>query len=456
MLRSVSILSLVVVSLTSFSQEVIFDHIHEHDGAIYLTEQNGEEVLLDAHGHELQLHDVFRMSMEDIKQNGWGNSITAEGRAGKRNDDGPTFNLTYLDQVNGTGVGFDDPNLGAERRAALEAAFAYYASVIEDYGSADIEIRESFSANPMSNPFGYSAAYYFGSKGFNQPFTKAHITSGNDPYGPYPDGYIQFNFHPNLNYNYVVNANPGQDQYDFYTIALHEILHLLGFTSYATASGESAASEDVFTSFDGFLAGYNKDALFLVSGSGPTTEVATPEDGALTNNQVWFELYEGQHAPVFSPNPFSGSSLDHFDNGRSDHGEYLMHPSLTNGDAFKLLHEDEVRVLEQLGYTVNYSIATSIDEHVAHEAPAKVRSGLYPNPAFNSEPVQIELGDVDANEVLVIVYDMMGRESYSKVILNRGAGPVTAIDPNNNLTPGMYIVIGSTDDELFNEKLVIR
>jgi hypothetical protein len=57
---------------------------------------------------------------------------------------------------------------------------------------------------------------------------------------------------------------------------------------------------------------------------------------------------------------------------------------------------------------------------------------------------------------LVIVYDMMGRESYSKVILNQGSGPITAIDPYHNLSPGMYIVVGSSNDELFNEKLVIK
>ena len=181
-----------------------------------------------------------------------------------------------------------------------------------------------------------------------------------------------------------------------------------------------------------------------------------PDDGTLTSNQVWFELYPGQFAPVFSPDPFNGSSLDHFDNGRSDHGEYLMHPSLSKGNAFKLLHEDEARVLETLGYAVNFSIATSIDELSDVDAPARVLSGLYPNPAHNHDNIQIELGDVQGDEILVIVYDMMGRESYSKVILNKGSGPVTAIDPYNNLTPGMYIVIGSTKDELFNEKLVIK
>lgn len=456
MLKAVIFISLLTFSLSSVAQDVIFDDMHIHDGAIYSKNVDGQEVLMNNHGELISIHDVFRLSPEEVKAEGWGNSIRAEGLAGKRSDEGPTFNLTYLDQVNGTGVGFDDPSLGAERRAALEAAFAYYASLMLDLGEADIEIRESFSAHPSTNPFGFSAAYYFGSKGFNQPFTKAHLTSGNDPYGPYPDGYLQFNFHPTLNYNYVIDAFPAQNEYDFYTIALHEILHLLGFTSYATENGESAASEGVYTSFDGLLIDYNKNPLFEVTGSGPTTAVAPPQDGALTNDQVWFELYEGQHAPVFSPSTFGGSSLDHFDNGRSDHGEYLMHPSLTNGEAFKLLHEDEVRVLEQLGYDVNYSIATSIDNIESENAPTKVRSGLYPNPAYNSDPIQIELGQVDGDEVLVIVYDMMGRESYSKVILNRGAGPLTAIDPYNNLKPGMYIVIGSSKDELFNERLVIR
>lgn len=457
MLRITIIISILTFSLNSLAQEVIFDDMHSHDGAIYLTEIDYQEVLMNDHGELLPTHDVFRLSNEEIRSNGWGNSVSAEGIAGKRGDDGPTFNLTYLDQVNGTGIGFDDPNLGSQRRAALEAAFSYYASILEDFGEADVEIRESFSAHPSTNPFGFSAAYYFGSKGFNQPFTKAHLTSGNDPYGPYPDGYLQFNFHPALNYNYVVEANPSQQQYDFYTIALHEILHLLGFTSYSTENGESAASEHVYTSFDELLSDYNKEPLFEVIGSGPTTEVSLPQDGALTNDQVWLELYEGQHAPVFSPSSFGGSSLDHFDNGRSDHGEYLMHPSLTNGEAFKLLHQDEVRVLEQMGYAVNYSIATSIDEEISTgDAPTSVLSSLYPNPAYNSDPVQIELGQVDGNEVLVIVYDMMGRESYSKVILNTGPGPATAIDPYNNLKPGVYIVIGSSNDELFNEKLVIR
>lgn len=453
--KNILILSLLFASSVTFGQSIMFDLPHHNDEAIYLKEVNGDEILVDAHGNPIVAHEVFRLTAEEIKSRGWGNSISNDNEYDSRNET-VAFNLTYLDQVNATGVGFDDPNLGEARRNCLEAAFAYYASALEDFGEADIEIRESFSANPSSNPFGFSAAYFYGSKGFNEPFTQVHITTGSDPTGAFPDGYLQFNFHPNLNYNYNVNAEPSNQQYDFYTIAMHEIMHVLGFTSYSTESGESAASPQVYTSFDEFLTDYAKDPVFEVSGSGSSTVVETPDDGVLTSNQVWLELYPGQHAPVFSPSSFNGSSLDHFDNDRSEHGEYVMHPSLTNGESFKLLHEDELRVMEKLGYTVNYSIATSVDEHLVDEAPSQVRSSLYPNPAYNAQPVQIDLGDVDGDEVLVIVYDMMGRQSYSKVILNRGPGPIIAIDPYHNLTSGMYIVVGSSNDELFNQRLVIK
>jgi hypothetical protein len=130
-----------------------------------------------------------------------------------------------------------------------------------------------------------------------------------------------------------------------------------------------------------------------------------------------------------------------------------MHPSLSRGQQFRLLNDHEVTVLGLLGYDVDHSMATAIDNNDEFEG---VDGNLYPNPASHQGPVQINIGKVKEQEILVVVYDMMGRQSYSKVILNQGAGPVTAIDPYNNLAPGMYVVVGSTRDELFNQKLVIR
>lgn len=452
MLRSLIIIFWICTASMVYGQGVMFDESHENDGAVFAKNVNGAEFLVNESGNPIPFNDVFRLDLENRIEAGITKVVNGSSDESRTAEPKLVFNLTYLDQVNGTGKGFDDPALGEQRRAVLEAAFAYYAATIQNIGSCDMEIRESFSGNPNSNPFAYSAAYYFGSKGFNRPFTQSHIVSGNDPYAAYQDGYMQFNFHLGLNYNYDQHVQPSIQQYDFYTVALHEIMHILGFSSYSSASGESAASPQVYTSFDESLTDQYKNALFKNSGS----EISTPDEGTLTNNQVWLELDAGAFAPVYSPNPFNASSLDHFDNSRSEHGGYIMHPTLSKGDAFKLLHEDEVRVLEKLGYSVNYSIATDIGDRFSGDAPYNVASGLYPNPAYVSDPVRIDIGDVKGEQILVIVYDMLGKQSYSKVILNSGPGPVTAIDPYQNLAPGMYIVIGSTKDELFNEKLVIR
>jgi hypothetical protein len=441
-----------------FAQEILFDDPHQTDGALFLKLHNGKEVAFNAAGTIAEVDPVFQQSMQSRKAKGLTVGISSDGTRSNRlnGESGPTFNLTYLDQVNASGIGFDDPIYGAQRRATLEAAFAYFSSSMLDVGEAEIEIRASFSGAPNSSPFAFSGAYYYGSKGFNDPFTVRHITTGNDPSGSYPDAYIQFNFHSGMNFSYEVDGTPAADQYDFYTVTLHEIMHLLGFSSYCTADGVSAASPNVFTSFDGNLVDFEKNPLFQLTGTGASATVSRPATSLFTNNLLWFDLGSGRVAPVFSPVSFNGSSISHFDNGRTTHGEFVMHPSLSRGQSFRHLHEDEVGVLERIGYTMNYSLATSIEDEEGNGPVNQSFSGLYPNPATSDYGVQINIPEINTPEILVIVYDMMGRESYSKVILNQGSGPITAIDPYHNLSPGMYIVVGSSNDELFNEKLVIK
>ncbi len=167
------------------AQHVDFDHMHASDGAIFLKSVDGTDVLYNAQGNEIEVHPVFRMGISERKELGVLKSISSQDgiTSGRDDHEGPTIHITYLDQVKNTNAGFDHPTLGEQRRNTLEAAFQYYASIIEDAGEAEIEIRESFTANPNSNPFAFSASYYFGSKGFNSPFTAEHILSGNDPYG---------------------------------------------------------------------------------------------------------------------------------------------------------------------------------------------------------------------------------------------------------------------------------
>ena len=60
-------------------------------------------------------------------------------------------------------------------------------------------------------------------------------------------------------------------------------------------------------------------------------------------------------------------------------------------------------------------------------------------------------------EILVIVYDILGNELYSKVIVSGFIGDtVTAVDPGSNLKPGIYTVTGTNGNILYQQKLIIQ
>lgn len=434
------------------AQEEHFDHSDPKKAIIESTIHNGRPAYKNGYGEVLRSSSVYDMPLEEQIELGYTQRVTAEdGSEFKSNgaESGSAFNLTFLDVVNNTNKGFDDPELGEARRNILSKAFAYYAGIINNQGIADIEIQTSTHQN--FGAFASSASYYFSSAGFNDGLVAKHLISGFDPAGGVADGYIQFNFA--YNYSYSLNSAPPSNQYDFYTVCLHEILHVLGFSSFCNANGGTQApSPNVFTSFDKYLMIQDGQPFYIVSGSGAETTVAAANPNYVTNNQMLFLSGEGILSPVHSPSSFTGSSIDHFDNNRSNGGDYLMHPSLSRGVRIGSLHHDEAYVLAQLGFSINLSLATSIEQENMLDVSAKI----FPNPAIGNGGVSINLEGLQGNkEILVVVYDMMGKKAYSKVLVTEGDGVFTAIDPYHNLAPGMYIVIGSAKDELFNQKLMI-
>lgn len=83
---------------------------------------------------------------------------------------------------------------------------------------------------------------------------------------------------------------------------------------------------------------------------------------------------------------------------------------------------------------------------------------IYPNPALRTEQVNVKFsGLLPQEEVLVVVKDLEGRELYSKVVFTNTEGNVLeAFDPSHRLDGGTYIIIGSTKDEVYSKRLVVR
>ncbi|GAB4282711.1 MAG: hypothetical protein Kow0068_07430 [Marinilabiliales bacterium] len=83
---------------------------------------------------------------------------------------------------------------------------------------------------------------------------------------------------------------------------------------------------------------------------------------------------------------------------------------------------------------------------------------IYPNPAKASDNVYVDLSGFEVDkEVLVVVYNVLGEEQYSKVIFTSyNDNTVAAIDPYKRLSKGTYLIIGSSDDKVYKRKLIIQ
>ena len=154
---------------------------------------------------------------------------------------GVTFFVEYLDVTNGSGVGFDDPVLGATRRGTLMAVLNYVESVLPYSGFSFIEVQESETdgsgflgtAQPVFDPAATSCTVIY-------PIT--HLTTGIDPDPVRPDGIVLMDF------GYAWNSDlgpPTSVEYDLFTVLLHELTHALGFfsmSSHGSATRPGATS----------------------------------------------------------------------------------------------------------------------------------------------------------------------------------------------------------------------
>jgi hypothetical protein len=81
---------------------------------------------------------------------------------------------------------------------------------------------------------------------------------------------------------------------------------------------------------------------------------------------------------------------------------------------------------------------------------------VFPNPN-NGSNLNITVNTAKEQEVLVVVYDELGRESYSKVIYTgENIENTFAIDPSGKLKPGMYMVKATSEKNTFIRRLIVK
>ncbi|MGQ0829362.1 MAG: DUF11 domain-containing protein, partial [Bacteroidota bacterium] len=349
----------VFVSLTSFyaiAQQPSLNPTVNNEVGI----PSADMYVFDRFGDSVKLQDIFITS---------GNTRTASPCVAG------IFTVTFLDD--GTGEGFDDPILGAQRRTVVCQVMSDLSALIAAPGTpagvVQIEVRKS--GGLPSGVGGVASSYYLNSNLYTSGIIDGEvwktIIGRADSYANLTGGFIAPQaFHGFIHINFPTTTNPsGVDFHlnlaqpasasgkaDLYSVILHEITHTLGFYSNITSSGACVIpGRTLFSRYDTFLRTV-AGSTPLITMSGCYNALFNSTSAALISGcqNVVFQG-TGAAKPVYAPAGFQpGSSLSHFDqNCPTATAQYVMNSSLSAGVTKRRYTHEEANVLCDLGYFIS-------------------------------------------------------------------------------------------------------
>jgi len=110
--------------------------------------------------------------------------------------------------------------------------------------------------------------------------------------------------------------------------------------------------------------------------------------------------------------------------------------------------------LKQTDFNGNYRYFAPISISLSNLATIPFK--IYPNPVLAGQKLNIEMSEDSKNEeVLVVLFNQWGQEVYSKIVITSNDAVPYAIDVDNKLPGGVYFVIATSDDKIFNQRLII-
>lgn len=237
-------------------------------------------------------------------------------------------------------------------RSALESAARTLASAIVVDSPVTITYAVTGAKSPLSSTLASAGSDFVNDgSGFLQTVVQSKILSGNDANGSAADGTIDWNFGP----SWAFGSAASTSQYDFQSIAMHELLHTFGFLSNIDRAGSN--NGQVWTVFDSFVV--NSAGTRVINSNTYAWNSAYNANLTGGYNGLYFSgpqavaAYAGL-VPLYTPNPWEpGSSLSHLNDGVfSGSKEQLMNAVTSMGPGIRTLSPVELGVLADIGYTV--------------------------------------------------------------------------------------------------------
>lgn len=364
-----------------------------------------------------------KFALRDLQINPNGSGVTGQG--GKLIGSGQTINSVptlscssgYFNLYFTSGSCFD--GTGAQATAMRNDICQLFSDISGFIVSTlPSTVKINILCGNTSNPFALGVASSYNvlplfplnpNQGIIDNQIQKALISGKDPFAnlaisAFPGannfyyGYIEANPTPPLGGWYLpINSTAiAPNQFDFYTVMLHEVTHALGFASYIGANGISrmGAAHNLFTRYDKFL--YDSFGNPLLGSSnppcnnsyltfqGPATAIApgncvnTGPNSDITACNTAAQYIGSTNVKVYTPNCYEdGSSLSHFEDicttppgfatscvasPPNNNLYYVMSNAQSPGSCYLKRHltPEERLVLCDLGYQVNSTYASPV------------------------------------------------------------------------------------------------
>jgi hypothetical protein len=261
------------------------------------------------------------------------------------------FAFNFNDAAN---TGFNDAtSLGTDRRNALQSAAntlgSYFSSSYTATVTFNVTSHSTDNGTLASAGSGYSG---LGSSGFYRTDVQKMIQSGLGT----GTGTINWNFFHDWDYDDSVSGG----SFDFKAVAMHEVLHAMGFAGLIKSTGQggfnnASGTPDVWATFDQFLTNSAGGRLVNTSAEYVGSDILTNGIGS----DVYFDganakaANGGNRVHIYSPATFeSGSSLSHLDTDFFTSDDFVMEHAVAAGPATRTLSAIEIGILMDLGYTM--------------------------------------------------------------------------------------------------------
>lgn len=155
-------------------------------------------------------------------------------------------------------------------------------------------------------------------------------------------------------YTWDLDDDIASGAFDFKRVAMHELSHVLGFSSYIGSDGSGIAT-NAYNYFDQILTDASGNKLVDSSGVYQGGTILT--DGS--SSDVYFSganamaANGGQRVHMYSPVTYSsGSSLSHLDTDFYGSTDYIMTHAVSAGASVREFTAIERAIWQDLGYTL--------------------------------------------------------------------------------------------------------